>query len=162
MIRIIVFGNSAAGKTTLAGELRAKHGLAHLDLDTLAWENTTPPTRKPLEQSLRAMRTFLDTQANWVIEGCYSDLIRLVLAEATEIVFLNPGIDACVENCRNRPWEPHKYASPEQQNRNLAMLLAWIREYETRTDEFSLRSHRDLFTAFRGKKTEIKQNPPKV
>lgn len=32
----------------------------------------------------------------WVIEGCYGDLILAALPSRTELRFLNPGIEACV------------------------------------------------------------------
>jgi hypothetical protein len=71
-------------------------------------------------------------------------------------VFLNPGIEACVANARRRPWEPHKYASKEKQDANLDMLIGWIREYETRSDEtFSRSTHRALFDSFAGDKIEL-------
>ena len=48
MSRIIVFGNSGSGKTTLAQALAQREGLAHLDLDTVAWRPVTPPERRPV------------------------------------------------------------------------------------------------------------------
>ena len=68
---------------------------------------------------------------------------------------MNPGVDVCERNCRARPWEPHKYASAEAQDRNLAMLLEWVRSYPTRDDACSLVSHRRLFDAFDGLKREV-------
>lgn len=43
-------------------------------------------------------------QANraWVIEGCYSDLLEMVLPESSEIIFLNLTIEACVSNTKIR------------------------------------------------------------
>jgi hypothetical protein len=38
------------------------------------------------------------------------------------------------------------------------MLLEWVREYETREDEFSLQEHRKLFDDHRGKKVEYGSN----
>ncbi len=52
---ILIFGNSASGKSSLAKNLCETYALAHLDLDTLAWESTLPPERKPLEVSWRKM-----------------------------------------------------------------------------------------------------------
>jgi hypothetical protein len=51
--------------------------------------------------------------------------------------------------------EPHKYTSPEAQDRNLAMLLDWVRNYPTRDDACSLASHRRLFDAYAGAKREV-------
>ncbi len=155
MRRVVVFGNSGAGKSTLAGDLKRREGLAHLDLDTLAWESTTPPTRRPLARSAEGIERFVRKHPAWVIEGCYADLLEVVADRCTEMIFLNPGVQVCIAHCRQRPWEPHKYATKAQQDENLAFLIEWVRAYETRTDEFSLRAHRRLFDAHAGPKREL-------
>jgi adenylate kinase family enzyme len=154
MPRVIIFGNSGAGKSTLAQKLAREQGLAHLDLDTLAWEPTSPPERRPLDASMRSIERFTSTNDAWVIEGCYGDLLAIVSRSCDEMIFLNPGVEACVANCRSRPWEPHKYASKAAQDENLEMLIEWVRDYETRDDDFSLRRHRSLFDTFSGPKKE--------
>ena len=53
MRKVLVFGNSASGKSTLAKRLATSEKLAHLDLDLLAWQATNPPTRVPLVESKR-------------------------------------------------------------------------------------------------------------
>ena len=155
--RLVITGNSGAGKSTLARQLANDYGLAHLDLDTLAWQPTSPPQRRELAESARDVERFVGAHQAWVVEGCYADLLALLMPIASEWIFLNPGTEACVRNCRQRPWEPHKYASKAVQDRNLDMLLAWVREYENREDEFSLSAHRRLFDAFVGPKTEYTQ-----
>jgi len=158
MYRIVVFGNSGSGKSTLARQFSSKHGLAHLDLDTLAWQDTSPPARRPIEDSFAEITQFVSTHQSWVIEGCYSDLLSLATKTASEVIFLNPGVGTCMANCRNRPFEPHKYQSQEEQDKNLDMLLDWVREYPERVDEFSLKSHQKLYSDFAGKKTEYLSN----
>jgi len=153
-VRVVIFGNSGAGKSTHAQRLSAESGLAHLDLDTLAWLPTTPPRRAPLDESAAKIHAFMDAHDAWVIEGCYSDLLAVAAARCTRMIFLNPGVEACVGNCRARPWEPHKYASKAAQDANLDMLVGWVRAYATRDDEFSLRAHRALFDSFVGDKIE--------
>ena len=108
-----------------------------------------------LADSVAKIDAFTSARDRWVIEGCYADLVEVAAASCTELVFLNPGIDACVANCRARPWEPHKYPSKEAQDANLEMLIGWVRAYATRTDEFSLAGHRALFERFGGAKREI-------
>src|SRR4051812_31760473 len=68
-MRIVIMGNSGSGKSTLAKQLAETHGLAHLDLDTLAWLPTTPPQRAP--DALAKLDAFMTTE-QWVIEGCYA------------------------------------------------------------------------------------------
>ena len=152
--RYLLFGNSGSGKTTMARALAKEHALVHLDLDSVAW--TSPGVRRPTAESIAEVGRFLDANASWVIEGCYADLMEPILSAATEVRFLNPGVEACVANCRARPWEPEKYPSKEQQDAVLAFLLDWVREYETRDDEYSLKAHRALFDRFPGTKREFR------
>jgi hypothetical protein len=151
--RILIFGNSGSGKTTMARRLAEEFGLAHLDLDSLAWD--APGVRRSPEASARLISDFVRTHAEWVIEGCYGDLLEEVVPVAMELRFLNPGVETCVSNCRARPWEPEKYSSKEAQDEMLGFLLGWVREYETRSDEYSLARHRQIFESFDGAKHEF-------
>ncbi len=38
------------------------------------------------------------------------------------------------------------------------MLIDWIKQYDVRDDEFSLKAHRELFDNFGGKKVEYTSN----
>lgn len=157
--RIVVFGNSGSGKSTEARRLSRRHGCPHMDLDTVAWSpGVEPPTRRPLHDSRQAIEMFMAKHDAWIVEGCYADLLAVAAPGATELVFLNPGVATCQANARRRPWEPHKYETPEAQNASLDMLLSWIAEYEHRQDVFSLRAHRRLFEDFRGSKREYTSN----
>jgi adenylate kinase family enzyme len=126
--------------------------LPHLDLDTIAWQATSPPTRKPLSESETKINDFIANNQNWLVEGCYSDLLQLVLVHADEVIFLNLPVKDCIENAKNRPWEPHKYKSKQAQDLNLEMLLQWISQYPEREDHFSQKAHTALFNDFSGKK----------
>ena len=158
MRKVVVFGNSGSGKSTLAKKLCQTEGLSHLDLDLIAWLPTTPVQRKPINESKLDINEFTSTHSNWVIEGCYSDLLELVLPEATEIIFLNLPVEACIANAKQRSWEPHKYESKAVQDRNLAMLIDWIAQYPIRKDVFSKLSHETLFANFKGKKAQYTCN----
>lgn len=132
--------------------------VAHLDLDTLAWLPEPPPRRAPLEQSAQQINRFLQANDGWVIEGCYSDLLALVMSSATEVIFMNLPVALCIDNARKRPWEPHKYKSKAEQDANLNMLVDWIAQYPHREDEFSHTSHMALYNNFAGVKRMIEKN----
>ena len=55
MERIVIFGNSGSGKSSLAKALSERKGLAHLDLDTVAWEPERPGVRADASESERAL-----------------------------------------------------------------------------------------------------------
>jgi adenylate kinase family enzyme len=155
MTRYVLLGNSGSDKSTLATRLARGGDLPHLDLDILAWEPVTPLRRRPVADSAREIAAFMDASDRWVIEGCYADLLDVAVPRCTSLVFLHPGVEACVANARARPWEPHKYPSKAAQDANLEMLIGWIRDYETRSDVFSLAAHRALFDGFAGGKIEL-------
>ncbi len=156
--KVLVFGNSASGKSTLAKRLAASEKLAHLDLDLLAWQATNPPTRAPLAESAKTIESFMLQHEQWVIEGCYSDLLKVAEQKSTEIIYMNLSVEDCISNANNRPWEPHKYASKVEQDANLTMLIQWISQYETRDDNFSKAAHLAFYQHYSGKKKMLTTN----
>ena len=158
MTKIVIFGNSGSGKSTLAKKLTLKHELVHLDLDTIAWKPNHPPERMPLIESNKVIDHFLNTNENWVVEGCYSDLLDRIIRKADEVIFLNLAVTDCIANAKKRPWEPHKYESKEAQDANLTMLIDWISQYVSRTDTFSKMAHEQLYNDFKGTKTMLTSN----
>jgi len=126
--------------------------IPRLSLDQIAWDEG--PKRKPLEVSLRMLHDFIRSHEEWIIEGCYSELIEAALPYCNELRFLNPGIEVCVAHCHRRPWEPSKFPSTEEQNAMLTQLIQWVKDYETRDDEYGLKRHRRIFDGFSGPKRE--------
>lgn len=162
MNRIVIFGNSGSGKSTLAKELSEAGRLSHLDLDSIAWQPTSPPQRRAISESKLEIDSFISSNPDWVIEGCYSDLLDIVLPESSEVIYLNLPIEACIANAKDRPWEPHKYESKEAQDANLEMLIEWIAQYDTRSDTFSSLAHEALYKSYEGKKTMYTSNARRV
>ena len=151
-MKVLVFGYSGSGKSTYARALAAREGLVHLDLDSrkIAVQRST-------ESVIADLQSFMDSHPAWVIEGCYGDLVQAASAHCTLMVFLNPGVEACLANNAARPWEPHKYASLELQNTMLSQLQEWVAGYYQRKDAWSYRVHREIFDAFAGPKVEHRE-----
>lgn len=154
-MRILVFGNSGSGKSHHARAIATRHGLAHLDLDTIVWEpGRIAVPRAPQDVQSDLLQWFADHPA-WIAEGAYGDLIETALPHCSELVFMNPGKEACLLNNACRPWEPHKYASPEAQRSMLPMLTGWVAEYYQRDGPCSYAWHRRVFDAYQGNKREV-------
>jgi adenylate kinase family enzyme len=158
-MRIAILGNSGSGKSTLAGQLAAVHGLASLDLDAVAWEPGRVAVPRAPGDAARDVGSFCEREARWVVEGCYASLVEAALRHEPILLFLDPGVDACLANCRERPWEPHKYASKAEQDERLAFLLSWVEEYYRREGEMSLVAHRALFEGYAGPKLRMTGRP---
>lgn len=155
-MKVVIFGNSGSDKTTMAARLAAMadEPLAVLPLDAIAWDQGT--ARMPIEESRRLLQEFIQSNEQWIIEGCYSDLLECALPWCDDLRFLNPGVATCLRRARLRKWEPEKFACEKEQRAMLDSLREWIAAYETRTDEFGLARHRALFDAFPGPKREYK------
>lgn len=153
-MKTLVFGNSGSGKSTLAQQLAQEHGLAHLDLDSIVWEPGKVAVQRAPDAIAGSLKAFLASHDRWVIEGCYGELVDVASSNCTELVFLNPGMETCLEHNRHRPWEPHKYASKEAQDAMLENLQAWVAGYYERKDQWSYHAHRQIFDAFPGRKSE--------
>ncbi|MCC2960263.1 hypothetical protein LK540_07445 [Massilia sp. IC2-278] len=154
-MRVLIMGNSGSGKSYRAQALAAQHDLVHLDLDTIVWETGQIAVPRAPEQVRAELLVFVDANQSWVAEGCYGDLVEAALPFCSELVFMNPGLEVCLENNRRRPWEPHKYASMEAQQSKLDFLLKWVAGYYTRDDAMSYATHQRIFDGFGGNKTEV-------
>ena len=154
-MRVLIMGNSGSGKSYRAQAMAAQHGLAHLDLDTIFWQPGLIAVPRAPDQVRAELLAFVEGNESWIAEGCYGDLVEAALPFCSELVFMNPGLEVCLENNRRRPWEPHKYASMEAQQSKLSFLLEWVAGYYTRDDAMSYARHRQIVDGFSGNKTEV-------
>lgn len=154
-VRIAIIGNSGSGKSTLARQLADERPAAILDLDTVAWEPGLVAVPREPAAAARDVRAFCAARDRWIVEGCYASLIQATFGYLPLLLFVDPGLDACLANCRRRPWEPHKYASKEDQDARLDFLLDWVRDYYSRDGELSLAGHERLFDGYAGPRFRV-------
>lgn len=159
-MRLLVYGNSGSGKSTLARVLAARHALEPLDLDTIVWEPGKIAVQRSPVAILQSLHGFLARRDRWVIEGCYGELVETAAPHCTRLLFLDPGVEACLANNRARPWEPHKYATRQSQDAMLGTLQAWVCDYYVRDDAWSHRRHQRIFDAFDGDKRRLTDTAP--
>ena len=153
-MKVLIFGNAGSGKSTLAKRLSQEHGLPHLDLDSIVWEPGQIAVQRQVADISASLATFLAENRRWVVEGCYGDLVNAASSHCTKLVFLNPGLETCLEHNQARPWEPHKYASKAAQDEMLENLQTWVTDYYQRQDQWSYHAHRRIFDSFAGPKSE--------
>lgn len=155
-MRVAIIGNSSSGKSTLARQLSEMYAVDVLDLDTVAWEPGKIAVRRPAEDVLADVKAFCAANDSWVVEGCYASLIEGTFYHKPELWLLDPGRDQCIANCCSRPWEPHKYATKQDQEEKLSFLLEWVADYYSRDDDLSLRRYRELYAGYTGTKRWIR------
>lgn len=159
IVRIAIIGNSGSGKSTLAKQLSAGQSVDTLDLDTIVWEPDQIAVSRDADLVLADLVDFCGSRDNWIVEGCYGNLIEASLAYSPELVFLNPGLEKCVSNCLARPLEKHKYASKDEQDSKLEFLLQWVADYYSREGHMSLAGHENLFQRYSGPKRMVTKLP---
>ena len=139
-MRVAILGNSGSGKSTLARRMAAAHGVPVLHLDSIVWEPHKLAVARAPEDQHAAMERFADENDQWVVEGCYASLVGTALRHWPELWFLDLAEQRCLQNCRNRPWEPDKYQSKRAQDEQLPLLLEWVKGYYTRDGDLSRRA----------------------
>lgn len=125
MERVIVIGNSGAGKSTFARALRDAAGLPLFYLDRI-WHRAdrTTVTREEfdsrLEEILRTDR--------WIIDGGYARTLERRLAACDTVFFLDYPLEVClagVEARRNTVREDMPWVETEEDPE----FTAWIRDF---------------------------------
>lgn len=86
--RVVVWGATGSGKTTLARHIAEAYGLPHIELDAIrhdgAWDAVEfPEMRNRLQQRLDA------SPEAWVIDGSYSPTHDLYLPHAESLIWLH-------------------------------------------------------------------------
>lgn len=70
-MKILIFGASGSGTTTLGKELEKKTGFVHLDVDDYYWKQTDPPFQEklPLKKRNKNLKADFEKFANIIISG---------------------------------------------------------------------------------------------
>ena len=158
-MRVAILGNAGSGKSTLAGWLAEMGKAERLDLDSVAWEPGQVAAQRDPATAQAEVEQFCSSHVRWVVEGCYGSLVRVTLAFRPRLVWLDPDVECCLANCRSRPWEPHKYSSPAEQNERLPFLLEWVAAYDRRPGELGREDHQACFLTYEGPRTHLRRPP---
>ncbi|MEA2882374.1 MAG: hypothetical protein QOH32_1630 [Bradyrhizobium sp.] len=87
MARIVVIGNAAGGKSTLARRLARRRELPHVEVDRLLW---LPGWKLAPEAEYARAHAEVIAQDRWVIDGLgRQDSIAERLARATDIILID-------------------------------------------------------------------------
>ena len=87
--RVVVYGPTGSGKTTVAAHIALSIGIPHIELDAIFWKPNWIHT--PIEQFRTDVSSVLVDHPNgWVCDGNYSRVRDLILPLADTVVWLHP------------------------------------------------------------------------
>ena len=100
--KILVFGNSGVGKTTLSRKLSDKLNIPYLHIDSIYWQKNWQST--PRDIFYAKLKAFIDSHTNFVMDGNYlnSSILNLRLEHADTIIYLDYPIQMALNGIKQR------------------------------------------------------------
>jgi len=145
--RIVIIGNSGAGKSRLADALANLVRVPVIDLDLLHWEDGYG--RKRNEDAARQMTLEVSNQPRWIIEGVFGWLAEVALPKATGLIWLDLPVSLCRAGLLARG---QRRGATVQ---DAADLMTWAEAYWTRQTPSSFAGHSKIFNDFSGTKFRL-------
>ncbi len=147
LMKILIFGASGSGTTTLGKEIGKNTEFIHLDADDYYWKKTPPYMEKiPLVTRNKSLKTDFDNNEHVVVTGSliswgqeWTSLFDLAI-----FIYLESGIR--MERLRKREFERYgdKLLSDQITKQNSDAFMKWASQYDN--PDFngrSLRRHDD-------------------
>src|SRR3954447_13333282 len=100
--RIVIIGNSATGKTTLAREVATRLGCPHIERDAFQWEANWTPTTDTVFQA-RVMEAVKGER--WVADGNFSRVRDIVWGRADTLIWLDYPLWLILWRLSKRSWQ---------------------------------------------------------
>ncbi|MBD3367174.1 MAG: adenylate kinase [Candidatus Eisenbacteria bacterium] len=101
MERVMVVGTSSSGKTTLARRVADSIGAEHIELDALHWGPNWTGLPRDVFRDIVRRRAGAD---RWVIDGNYGAVQDIVMARATDALWLDYPLAVVFCRAVRRTW----------------------------------------------------------
>jgi len=100
--KVLIFGNSGVGKTTLTRKLSEILSVKYLHIDSIYWQKNWQST--PQDIFYEKLQAFIDLHTNFVMDGNYlnSKILDLRLAHADTIIFLDYPTQMALNGIKER------------------------------------------------------------
>lgn len=141
-MKILIFGASGSGTTTLANEVAKNNAFVHLDVDDYYWKPTDPPFHEkiPLDERNKNLTIDFYEYEKVIISGSMVSWRKEWESAFDLAVFIRLENDTRMERLRKR--EQERYGNLLKTNKqiqvNSAAFLEWANQYENQ--EFTGRS----------------------
>ena len=99
--KIYIIGNSCSGKTTFAKKWNKKLNISFLELDTIY--QTSRAEQRLQDLFVKSVSSFMESNKSWIIEGVYTQVSDIILAESNYLVYLDVDKNEVLENAKKLP-----------------------------------------------------------
>ena len=146
-MKILIFGASGSGTTTLGEELAKRIDCVHLDADDYYWKKTDPPflIKIPLAERNTKLKTNFNHNENLVLSGSMVSWGKEWETAFDLAIFIDLNSDERMRRLKQREVERYgiQLLNDEQIKRNSEDFLNWAKQYENPDFEGrSLRLHK--------------------
>ena len=148
-MRTVIIGNSGSGKSWLAKRISQKSPSQVIHLDEIFWLPGGFNEKRPPSEVLTLINT-KKADAEWIVEGVYSDLAEQLLPYATLLIWLDLPWAVCKQRLEARGSESKAHMGREQSESSLRALIQWAEAYYSRSGTCCHAAHLALFETFAG------------
>jgi len=160
-MKILIFGASGSGTTTLGKEIEKRTTFVHLDIDDYYWEKTTPPFQEkiPLKQRNQNLKTDFEKHENAIISGSMVSWGKEWQSSFDLALFITLNNSERMERLKKREVERYgeKLLTDKNIQQNSNAFLEWANQYENPIfDGRSLKIHMNWLKLLNCKVLNIK------
>ncbi|MBW1296978.1 AAA family ATPase [Aquimarina litoralis] len=133
-MKVLVFGGSGTGKTTLAKKIAEHINFVHLDSDDFYWKKTNPPFQEkvPFEDRNKNLREAFDYHRNVIISGSLVSWGNQWKSSFDLVIFIYLNNEERMNRLVKR--EEERYGAllinDEKTKKHSKAFLTWANQYE--------------------------------
>ncbi len=147
-MKILIFGASGSGTTTLGKEIEKKTNFKHLDVDDYYWKKTDPPFQEkiPLNKRNENLKSDFENFENVIVSGSMVSWGKEWEASFDLAIFIHLNNNDRIKRLENRETERYgdKLLTDKKFQRDSKAFLEWASQYENPNfDGRSLKVHND-------------------
>lgn len=147
-MKILIFGASGSGTTTLGKEIEKKTDYVHLDVDNYYWKKTDQPFQEkvPLTERNEHLKTDFQKHPNVIISGSMVSWGKAWETLFDLVIFIHLKDNIRIARLENREIERYgeKLLTDHKTKQESEAFLAWAKQYEDPSFEGrSLKIHED-------------------
>lgn len=133
-MKILIFGASGSGTTTLANEIEKRADFKHLDIDNYYWKKTNPPyqIKKPLIERNETLKIDFKKFKNVVVSGSMVSWGKEWETAFDLAIFIRLENTERMERLKKREIKRYgeKLMSDKKIQKNSNAFLEWANQYE--------------------------------